>query len=121
MRARGIAFPKELYQNLYKIRNDHSKDGFLLTAKVGTELVAATWSLTHGTTATYLLGWISDRGKRIGAHHLLLWKTAMLLKSNSYSYFDLGGINEESLDGISSFKLGMGGSSYSLIGEGILL
>ena len=70
----------------------------------------------HGTSATYVIGWNNDVGRRTNANTLLLWQGMLILKNENVSSFDLGGIDTHSLPGIARFKLGMGGEIASLAG-----
>lgn len=71
----------------------------------------------HGRSATYLAGWSSDDGRKVCAHHLLLWNAMVMLKEKGIEDFDLGGINDdESGAGIKSFKEGLGGQAITYAG-----
>lgn len=118
MQARGILFPAALYRELRKEQATDSHPGLLLAVRHEDQLVAATYVVVHGNTATYLLGWSGELGRKLHAHHLLLWENLMRLKVRNIRYFDLGGIDEERESGIAAFKLGMGGKRYQLAGEG---
>jgi hypothetical protein len=49
----------------------------------------------HGKSATYLVGWTGDAGRKLRATHLLLWHAIELLKADGVEWFDLGGISAE--------------------------
>ena len=70
----------------------------------------------HGAAATYLVGWTSDDGRRLHAHHFLLWRAIEHLKANGTRWLDLGGHNETAAAGIARFKLGLGGEPVTLVG-----
>jgi len=72
--------------------------------------------VSHGRSATYLAGWSSDVGREKGAHNMLLWYGALALKAKGMKELDLGGINEESAQGIKDFKQGLGGQIVSYLG-----
>jgi hypothetical protein len=118
LQSRGVRFPKELYRDLKNELISNSTPGLLLAIRQGSELVAATFVVIHGDTATYLLGWSGDIGRKISAHYLLLWENLIRLKKQNIHYFDLGGIDEEKTPSIAAFKLGIGGERYQLVGEG---
>ncbi len=118
MRARGFSFPVALYRDLYKEQASEAHPGLLLLVHHENQLAAATYVVIHGNTATYLLGWSGELGRKLHAHHLLLWENLKRLKMRNIQYFDLGGIDEETASGIAAFKLGMGGKRYQLVGEG---
>lgn len=81
------------------------------------ELVAGVCLAFHGNSATYLLGWNGPKGRNLKANQYLLWQAIVYLKQAGMRWFDLGGISEEYTPGISSFKLGVNGEHYELVGE----
>ena len=85
-------------------------------AKLGNEVIAAILILRHGRSATYQAGWTSEEGRRHNAHHWLLWDALRVLKDNQVYDLDLGGINDDTAEGIKKFKEGMGGEAVSLVG-----
>ena len=70
----------------------------------------------HGNTATYYAGCTSTHGRKLRAHHLLLWHAVTALKNLRVTALDLGGIDTEKAAGIARFKLGMGGEVVTLAG-----
>lgn len=118
MRSRGQSFPTSLYRQLRASLERLQTPGLMLAVRRDGDIVAATWAVPHGTSATYLLGWSSAEGRKLSAHHLLLWETMVRLKKRGISDFDLGGIDEDGTGGIAAFKLGIRGARYSLVGEG---
>jgi hypothetical protein len=72
--------------------------------------------VSHGRSATYLMGWSSDIGREKGAHNLLLWQGALSLKTKGIKELDLGGINDDAAKGIKDFKQGLGGQKISYLG-----
>ena len=82
------------------------------------EPLAGICIVSHGSAATYLLGWNGNKGRSLKANQFLLWNAMMLLKEQGIRWFDLGGIDEESTPGISQIKLGVNGTRYALVGEG---
>jgi lipid II:glycine glycyltransferase (peptidoglycan interpeptide bridge formation enzyme) len=89
----------------------------VLQALLGQHVVAGISIVKHGRSATYLLGWNGDQGRRLNANNFLLWNACLNLKKSSILSFDLGGINEMGNPGITSFKRGMNGAEYRLVGE----
>ena len=69
----------------------------------------------HGGSATYLVGWTGDAGRRVRAQNLLLWHAVERLKAAGIRWFDLGGINADAA-GVAHFKRGMGGEIVNLVG-----
>ncbi len=88
----------------------------MLRAVLGGEPIASILVLLHGKSATYQIGYTSPEGRKVSAHHLLLWRAMMKLKEMGIEDFDLGGINPEAAQGVTSFKEGMGGKTFELIG-----
>jgi len=72
----------------------------------------------HGIAATYLVGWSGFEGRQLKANHFQLWQAITILKDIGIQWFDLGGVDEEATPGVSEFKLGMGGETYDLVGDG---
>lgn len=119
MQERGQTFPAALYRELRHQLVREGTPGLLLAVRGPTgALAAATWAVPHGLTSTYLLGWINGEGRKLHAHHLLLWETMLRLKAQGLRWFDLGGIDDVRTGGIAAFKLGIGGERYQLVGEG---
>ncbi len=81
------------------------------------EAVAFVLLVTHGRSATYLCGWSSDTGRETAAHHLLLWEALSVLKQKGIKELDLGGVNDESAEGIKTFKQGLGGKILRTVGH----
>jgi len=79
--------------------------------------IAGILVVRHLTTATYLVGWTSEEGRKANANHLLLWRAASFLKGDDVAAFDLGGYNEEEAAGIANFKRGMGGEDWVSVGQ----
>ncbi len=81
--------------------------------------IGAILILTHGSCATYQIGWTLDKGRETCAHHLLLWSARKVLRQYNINMLDLGGINEqdEKAKGLSAFKRGTGGEIVQLAGQ----
>lgn len=71
----------------------------------------------HGDGATYFLGWTSAEGRKVCANYLLLWRAVLFCLQKGISWFDLGGLNDETPSGVAHFKKGLNGEPYRLIGE----
>lgn len=94
---------------------DHSI--FALAAMAEGKRVAGQLYLLHGNTATYMIGWNGDAGRRYSAHNLLTWHAVTALKDRGLSYIDMGGLNTEPDGaGIARFKLGLGTAPYIYAG-----
>ncbi len=72
------------------------------------ERVAAILVLSHGSRATYHIGWSGDEGRRLSAHNLLLWDAARRLADDGITVLDLGLIDTQTAPGLARFKLGTG-------------
>ncbi len=83
----------------------------------GNDPIAFVLFAGHGRSATYLAGWSSVDGRENAAHHLLLWQGALVLKEKGIKELDLGGINDESAEGIKIFKEGLGGRNVRYVGH----
>jgi hypothetical protein len=93
-----------------------TNDCMILNAVEDGEIIGSILILTHGSGATYQVGWTTPYGRDKRAHHLLFWHGIQLLKQRGITSFDLGGYNDE-IDGIRQFKQGMGGQDIALIGS----
>ena len=82
----------------------------------GRERIAGTLVFIHGRSATYELGWSGADGRRLRAHHLLLWRSIEELKRRGVRWLDLGGLDAVAAPGVARFKLGLGGGLYTLAG-----
>jgi len=74
-------------------------------------------SVRHGDTATYLVGVTEDAGRQLQVNYLLLWKAILAAKFSGCKWFDLGGLDATTPEGIAHFKRGINAVPYSLIGE----
>ena len=105
MQERGVHFPVALYRDLRQQLERDGQPGMLLAMRNGEQLLAATWAVPHGDTATYLLGWSGEEGRKLHAHHLLLWETLLRLKARGLRYFDLHHTPDDTLDKIDPVQL----------------
>jgi len=85
-------------------------------AKHEGQVIAAILLFCHGPTATYQIGWNTQRGRDLSAHNLLLWEALLFLKQRGLSGLDLGGVNESAAKNVKKFKEGMGGQLITLAG-----
>ena len=92
------------------------REAVILNACAGGETVAAILVLVHGASATYQVGWTTPDGRRLGAHHRLLWQAMLTLRDAGISDFDLGGVNDATAAGVKRFKQGLGGTDVTLAG-----
>ena len=80
-------------------------------------------SVRHGDSTTYLIGATTEEGRKLQANYVLLWRAMQHAKSLGCQWFDIGGLNSTTPEGIAHFKQGLNPVSYALVGEwrGILL
>lgn len=91
-------------------------DVTIASAALGSELVAGALFLSHGTTATYYVGWSGTQGRELDAQTLLLWRGIEALRESGVAMLDLGGIDTRRAPGVARFKLGLGGEVFTLSG-----
>ena len=92
------------------------QEALILNAMDQDQVVAAVLVLLHGSSATYQVGWTTAAGRKLGAHHRLLWQAVVQLKEKGILDFDLGGINDDGAAGVKKFKQGLGGKPVTLVG-----
>lgn len=88
----------------------------ILRAMHGGEAVAGILITRHGDSATYFVGWNGPEGRRLRAHHFLLWQAVRLLHDEQVRWFDLGGINDADAANVARFKAGLAGERTTLVG-----
>ena len=115
MAAHGYRGPSPELLRALRAHAPQNQQPQLLIAQQDGEPVAAVLLTVHGNSATYLVGWSGDAGRRMRAHNLLLWHAVEHLKAAGIRWFDLGGINAEA-PGVANFKRGMGGEIATLVG-----
>jgi hypothetical protein len=93
------------------------EDMLVLRAQHGHDSVAGILVARHGESATYLIGWNGDEGRRLKANNRLLWQAMIELPRLGVRWLDLGGIDDRLTPGIAAFKRGMNGEEYRLAGE----
>jgi hypothetical protein len=81
---------------------------WLATAKSGRDTIAAMLFLAHRPAMSYHIGWISEVGRRLHAHNLLLVQAAKYFSERAFIELDLGLIETELTPGLARFKLGIG-------------
>ena len=92
-----------IYTATYSNKPNHTL-GFLVT-------------IGSGNTSTYLIGLTNKEDRTSLANYNLLWHAVLDAKKQGYLWFDLGGVNDDTTDGIAHFKSGLSGIPYLLIGE----
>lgn len=74
----------------------------------------------HGKSATYLMSYNTDLGRKNYGNQLLLWESIKYLKNKNYNYLDLGGIDYDNNLNVAKFKLAFNGKLYKLIGANLI-
>lgn len=74
-------------------------------------------SIRSGDTVIYLIGSSSLKGRQMQANSVLLWQAILQAKENGAHWFDIGGLDESTPEGIAKFKKGLNASPYTLVGE----
>lgn len=115
--ARGYAGPSPELLRRYGPLLAARGDLLIGRALIDKNPVAFVLLAAHGRSATYLAGWSSEEGREVAAHHLLLWQGALMLKEKGIKELDLGGINDDSAEGIKTFKEGFGGRAVRYVGH----
>jgi hypothetical protein len=119
--TRGFqGYPDIWFERYAESRKQPSKNILSLRADVGRDRVAAMMFVLHGEAATYQVGWTSDAGRDLHAHHLILWKAIEELKERGIRQLDLGGVNTGRSAGIARFKMATGGVVKVLAGSYLL-
>ena len=88
----------------------------LCHAKFEDQIVASALIFSHGCSATYQIGVVSETGRQLLANYFLLWEAIKYLKANGVKDFDLGGINEYDAKGVQHFKEGLNGEKTCIEG-----
>ncbi|WP_108482071.1 GNAT family N-acetyltransferase [Oceaniglobus ichthyenteri] len=78
----------------------------LFTVSAGRNAAAMSF-LVHGTSATYLIGWSGEEGRRHSAHNLLMWNAVQKLRAAGIATLDLGLVSPDT-PGLNQFKMGTG-------------
>jgi lipid II:glycine glycyltransferase (peptidoglycan interpeptide bridge formation enzyme) len=78
-------------------------------------LLGFVFLVIHGDSATYLVGWSSQRGRALLVNYSLLWECVIYSKNKGIKWFDVGGLNANTPSGISHFKSGLNGEKYQNI------
>jgi len=73
--------------------------------------------IKHYDTSTYLIGITNEEGRKLCVNYALLWKAIIFTKDNNCQWFDIGGLDESTPEGIAHFKRGLNSNLYSLVGE----
>lgn len=114
-RARGYAAPSPGFTRSLALAG--GGEALCLVAEHGGEPVAGMLFIRHGRSATYQMGATTTAGRRLHAHHLLLWTGIERLADAGCATLDLGLADTVTNPGIARFKLGTGGTPLTLAGS----
>ncbi|MBF0096453.1 MAG: peptidoglycan bridge formation glycyltransferase FemA/FemB family protein [Magnetococcales bacterium] len=81
------------------------------------EWLAVLLSIHHGDSATYLIAANREEGRRLLCNYRLLWQAICHARNQGVRWFDLGGVNADTPEGIRHFKNGLNGTPYQWIGS----
>ena len=119
----GVApIPEKIIEDLLK--SDESQNHLDVTdaaiigwiAEKENQMVSAIILGITAFEATYLIGWSSETGRKFYSNQNLLYNALEDCHSTGLEVFDTGGIDEKKSPGVASFKKGMGGQRYQLVG-----
>jgi len=74
-------------------------------------------TLQFDDVSEYLIGVSNERGRAKQANTVLLWEALLEAKRNGCRWFDVGGLAENTPQGIARFKAGLNPERYALVGE----
>lgn len=78
--------------------------------------IAGALFLLHGTSATYHIGWVGERGRALNAQNRVLYDGILALKKQGIKWLDMGGVDTGPQAAIARFKLGLGHPPETLVG-----
>ena len=90
------------------------EDGVEFDRKV---MLGVVVTLQFGDVSEYLIGVSDERGRAKQANTVLLWEAMRDAKHNGCRWFDVGGLAENTPEGIARFKNGLNPEKYEVIGE----
>ena len=131
--SEGLAFVLPRYEAFQRDKGFQGHSKKLLHAMLGTDgqawdprimfarhdgdRVGGIMVVGHGDTATYLLGWTPEAGRRLNSNYFLLWQALLYFRSKGFRYLDVGGLGENTPNGIAHFKKGLKGEDDALAGK----
>lgn len=117
MSERGYSGLSAAFLRAMRAARTRTDQFIVLRATLQEEWIGGVLVFTHGSCATYLVGWNGPDGRKVNAHNALLWEALCDAQRRKCRWFDLNHIDETGPAGIASFKRGMGGTEYELAGE----
>ena len=100
---------------LRSLRRHSGGDYVLFQARHAGEPVAGLVILKFGAVADSVVAWFGDQGRKVKAGNVITWSAIEEMQKRGCTLYDVGGINSDK--GFSSFKAGMNGQTYFLLGE----
>lgn len=97
------------------LRKSAGSDYVLLQALHEGRPVAGLVMLKVGSLADSIVAWFGDEGRKVKAGNAITWGAIQEMQRRGCRLYDVGGINSDK--GFSSFKSGMNGTEYFLLGE----
>lgn len=116
---RGFAttVTSELLARLQGLLPDERKMTWWRCALNGEQLGSAL-VVRYGDRCEYLVGTLTESGRKYNAGQILLWRALLAEKARGVRWFDVGGMDPDlTPSGIFNFKAGLGASPYRLEGE----
>ncbi len=115
-RVRGYPIPpRKLIEKMIDVFFKNNGLHVFIAQEDGHDIAGAI-TFEHGPSATWQIGFVSDRGRRLHANNRLIFEMIKILKQSGISSLDLGGMNDENAKGVSVFKSGLGGNHATLVG-----
>ena len=100
---------------LRALRQHAGADYVLLQAVHEGAPVAGLVMLEFGDVADSIVAWFGDAGRKVKAGNAITWGAIQEMQRRGCRLYDVGGTNSDK--GFTSFKNGMNGAPYSLLGE----
>lgn len=100
---------------LRALRRHSGDDYVLLQAMHEGRPVAGLVMLKFGTTADSIVAWFGEDGRKVKAGNAITWGAIQEMQRRGCISYDVGGIGSDK--GFVSFKSGMNGAEYFLVGE----
>jgi hypothetical protein len=100
---------------LRALRKNAGSDYVLFKAMHNGEPVAGLVILRFGSSADSVVAWFGEAGRRLKAGNAITWGAIQEMQRRGCTRYDVGGINSNK--GFASFKSGMNGAEYYLVGE----
>ncbi len=114
MKFTGI--PDVLLRELGKQKSS-TWDVRILHAVKNDQVIASLLNIGSQNLCTPLIAWADPGAREFRGNNFVYWHSFLKYKYLGFRWYDMGGLNSETPEGIATFKKGMGGQAYTLIGE----